>query len=210
MTPVWQELLIVFGGNAALLATCAYLIKSLLTHRLSKDLKVFEAELQAKANGSIEQLKHSLEVLAAEHQVRFSKLHEKRADVIAELYKLLVEAFWAAQSFVSPMEFGGEKSKPEKHQEAITKLREFFTFFGTHRIYLPESICKLLDKAVDDVGSHVIDFGVYVTMPQPPGPGLLEGKMETWIRAYQILDKEIPVARKAIEGEFRRILEGDA
>jgi hypothetical protein len=32
--------------------------------------------------------------------VRFSNLHEKRAEVIAELYKRLVEAFWDGERFV--------------------------------------------------------------------------------------------------------------
>jgi hypothetical protein len=37
-------------------------------------------------DAEIERLKTSLQMTALEHQVRFSKLHEKRAKVIADLY----------------------------------------------------------------------------------------------------------------------------
>ena len=68
MEPVCQQLLIVFGGNAALVAVIAYLVKSLLAHRLTKDIKVFEVDLKAKADASMEQLKNELQLAAIEQQ----------------------------------------------------------------------------------------------------------------------------------------------
>ena len=209
MEPVWQQLLIVFGGNAALVAVFAYLVKSLLAHRLTKDIKVFEVELKAKADASMEQLKNELQVAAIEHQVRFSKLHEKRGEVIAELYKRLVEAFWASQRFASPMEWAGEPTKAENYVEAAESLRQFFIYFEVNRVYLPESICTQLDRFIADVRSPVIRFGVYLRIEHPTDK-TLDAKMDAWIKAAEAFEKDIPQARRALEAEFRRILGGSA
>jgi hypothetical protein len=83
MSKTVEDLIVLFGGNAALLIALAFLLRSILTHRLTKDIRVFEAELKAKADSSIEQAKHAMQLATTEHQVRFSKLHEKRAEVLA-------------------------------------------------------------------------------------------------------------------------------
>lgn len=76
---LWQSLLVAFGGNAAVLLVLGFLGRSLMSSVLAKDIEKFKADLH---------------VAAIEHEVRFSKLHEKRAEVLAELYKLLVAATW--------------------------------------------------------------------------------------------------------------------
>lgn len=119
----WQTVLLALGGNITLLAVLGVLGKSLLEKLIVRDTMRFETELQAKANSAIEHLKTELQSKASsaiehlkadlqirtiEHQERFSRLHEKRATVIAELYGYLVEALWEAESFLSPMEWAGE------------------------------------------------------------------------------------------------------
>ena len=85
---LWQSLLVAAGGNATLLLVLGFLGRSLMSTVLAKDLKKFKASLQQAG---------------IEHQIRFSKLHEKRATVLAELYKLLVEAVWRVSEFTSPV-----------------------------------------------------------------------------------------------------------
>src|SRR5258706_3765597 len=95
----WQSLLLAFGGNAALLLVLGWLARSLGSQLLAKDLEQFKASLAAASSAATERLKHDLQVAALEHEVRFSKLHERQAEVIAEAYALLVEAHWASPSF---------------------------------------------------------------------------------------------------------------
>lgn len=88
----WQIIiLLVLGGTPVL----KWFVKSLIEKMLAKDLERFRASLNSEANSTIERLKHELQLVSLEHQVRFSKLHEKRAEVIAELYGLLVEQIGA-------------------------------------------------------------------------------------------------------------------
>src|SRR4051812_19160277 len=99
---LWQSLLVAVGGNAALLLVLAFLGRSLLSVLLAKDVEEFKAKLQADSQTTMVKLQADLQQTAVEHEVRFSRLHEKRARVLAELYKLLVVANWEADNFVRP------------------------------------------------------------------------------------------------------------
>ena len=111
---LWQAILLNFGGTATLVVILAWLARSIGAQLLAKDIERFKSELSAASAAATERLKHDLQLAATEHQVRYSKLQARRGEVIAEMYALLVEAHWASQSFVSPVEFGGEPSKAEK------------------------------------------------------------------------------------------------
>ena len=89
---IWQTILIALAGNAAMLAVLAYPAKLFIEHKLNRDISRFQSELKATSDAAIERLKSDLQLHAIEHQVRFSRLHEKRATVIAELNSFIAEA----------------------------------------------------------------------------------------------------------------------
>lgn len=207
----WQTLLLAFGGNAALLAVLALVGKSLLEKLIARDTKRFESELQAKSAAAIEQLKNELQLKTIEHQVRFSRLHEKRASVIADINGHLAEVMWEAERLLLLMQWGSEPQMEEKHQGAMNKLVEFFRFFDKHRIYLPEPLCTSLEKLVLQVRSHVIGSGVYVRFHEDSmNAHTREQKEKAWNEGWDAIKNQIPPARKALEDEFRRLLGGDS
>lgn len=202
---IWQTILLAIGGNAVLVAVLGYLAKSLVSGLLAKDIKKFEVELQSKSSAAIVNLKSELHLAAIEHQVRFSKLHEKRAEVIADLYKHLVEAMWETESFVSPMKWIGEPSKKEKYITAMRKIAEFFRFFDQHRIYLPEKVCESLQAFIENLRSPAIEFGVYLEFEHLEEHTAKE-KREAWLKAWNLVKNDIPKAKQELESEFRGIL----
>lgn len=207
----WQTILLAFGGNAALLAVLAFAGKSLLEKLIARDTKRFESDLQSKSAAAIEQLKNDLQLKTIEHQVRFSRLHEKRASVIADINGHLAEVLWEAESFLSPMQWAGEPPIEEKHRDAMNKLVEFFRFFDKHRIYLPESLCSSLEKLVLEVRSHVIGFGVYVRFHEDSmNDHTREQREKAWNAGWDAIKNQIPSARKVLEDEFRLLLGGAA
>jgi hypothetical protein len=203
----WQTVLLAFGGNAALLAVLASLGKSLLDKLIVRDTKQFESDLKAKSDATIEHLKNELQIRTTEHQVRFSRLHEKRAAVIAELYGHLVEALWEAESFLSPMEWVGEPNKKDKHQKAMNKLVELYRYFDQHRIYLPPDVCASLEALVQNVRLQVIKFGVWVRYDDHELTGdSHEKKNDAWDSGWDAIKNQVPIARKSLEDEFRALL----
>ena len=176
---LWQALLVAFGGNAALLLVIAFLGRSLVSNFLSKDLERFK--------------------------IRFSKLHEKRAEVLAELYKLLVAAVWATDSFATPLELAGEPDKKVKFQEAMKAITEYFRFFDQHRIYLPAALCASLEDFAKKLRVPTINMGVFLRIDYPSDRTSNE-KAEAWIAAWNSVQQDVPKLRAALEAEFRDLL----
>ena len=203
----WQSITVAILGNATMLAVLGWLSKSLLEKLIQRDSKQFEIELKAKADSAIEHLRNDLQIQTIEHQVRFSRLHEKQATVIAELNGLLVEALWESESFLSPMEWAGEPNKLEKHKVAMNKLVDLYRYFDKHRIYLPELLCEALELLITQVRSHVINFGTYLAWDD----GALQDhtrkeKHEAWMEGWNAIKNQVPTARKKLEDEFRSLL----
>jgi hypothetical protein len=206
MTP-WEIVLIALGGNATLLVVLGFLARSLTGQVLAKDLEKFKADLVASSSATTERLKHELQLAAQERNVLFTKLHEKRAAVIADLYGLLVEAHWASQDFASPMEWAGEPTKQEKYVAAMNKSVEFYRYFDKNRIYLPRELCEKLESFLREMRSKVIGFGVYVRLDESNLPDeSIRKKMDAWTAASDYFDKEAPKTRAALEAELRKII----
>jgi len=190
---LWQAILVAFGGNAALLLVLGFLGRSLLSNALDKDLEKFKGQLQ---------------LAATEHEIRFSRLHEKRAEVIAELYKLLVQATWEAESFTSPMEWVGEPDKKEKYITAMNAIVEYFRFFDQHRIYISPNLCNKLEEFAQKLRTPVIQFGVWVRHDYLTDQAA-QNKNDAWDTAWDSVKNDVPQLREAVEQEFRMLLGAD-
>ena len=207
----WQVIVAAVLGNAAVLAVLGFLAKALLGQLVQRDILRFQFELKAKADSAFEQLKSDLQIRTIEHQVRFSRLHEKRANVIADLNGLVVEALWEAESFLSPMQWAGEPDKREKERVAMSKLVELFRYFDKHRIYLPTELCDVVDKLVTDVRMHVIRFGTYLTWDENAlQEHTRKEKHEVWMAGWDAIKNQVPAVRKQLEDSFRALLAADA
>lgn len=203
----WESVLLALTGNAVVLAVLGYLAKSVLEKFMLRETKQFETDLKAKADATIEKLKNDLQMRTIEHQVRFSKLHEKRAEVIAELYRRLCTALWDSESFLSPLQFAGEPGQGDKHTTAMNSLVHAYRYFGEHRIYLPHEMGVSLEKLISDTRQEVIRLGVWLGSDDQSLPGHAQKtKHETWMAAWDAIKKDIPQAMHALEEEFRELL----
>jgi len=136
--------------------------------------------------------------------VRFSKLHEKRADVIQIFYRLLVEAEKESRSFVVDKQ--GRRSQEQiADVPAVAKLYELWSFADIHRIYLPASICSLLEAfntALGEPLAHALSYGDIDCSDDT----FRQEKQVGFMKAYDAFRQGIPAARKALEQEIRKML----
>ena len=140
------------------------------------------------------------------YEFRFSKLHDKRAEIIAELYLQMIEMIDAARSFVSPVEWVGELSKTDKYQIAAQKIMSLFNYFEKNRIFLDEEICNQIQGLVDKIKDPTMNL-MYFFKAEENSKNAINGKVEAWNKAWDsIANKEVPNARKALEMKFRNIL----
>lgn len=177
---------------AALLSMAAWLSKEQISAWLNKDLEHVKADLQR---------------LSTEHSVRFTKLHEKRAEVIAEHYSLLAQTMWAAEDFLAMFESTGEPSKREKSVTAHRQISETYRYFDRHRIYLPTRVCTALDQLLTQIRQPVIHFSVFLHWDDSElQDHTARQKIEAWTKGYATLKETIPAARAVLEVEFRVLL----
>ncbi len=205
----WQSVLITvfvaLGGSVAIPVAVAWLLKTAFTEWLARETKAFETNLKANADIEIERLKNSLRMLAVEHQVRFSKLHEKRAELIGEVYKRLTSLNLNGERFVITAENNPTPYKEKEFADLRQELSDVFIFVEQNRIYLPEDVCALLDKHLGQIRSTVWSAGIFGRI-ETPNDHTLQQSYTSFTKAYEDFETVIPAARKSLEKEFRRML----
>jgi hypothetical protein len=159
---------------------------------------LFKTRLRAEADRETEQLKNALQITASEHQIRFEKLYERRAIVVADLYELLVEMHDAGARFAF-------QHSTENLEMADEKRRALYTFYARQRIYIPEHLCELLDKMVDEISRQTVVVDVYRDGYSPTSQALAE-RNKAMIDAVRAYEQEIPKLKKAVDTEFRKLL----
>lgn len=196
----WQTILIAFGGNAALLAVLGILGKSLLEKLIVRDTKRFESELKAKADVTIEQLKNELQLKTIEHQIRFSRLHEKSAETIAETYSLLQSYLHAVADYVKVFEMTGEKSKAMRRDAVNAALKEFREYFVKRQIFLPKETARRIRELDEKLYQSAQHFAIKIEGRETTA------STEDWMKAFSSVNEEIPPILERLEEEFRKLL----
>jgi hypothetical protein len=150
-----------------------------------------------------EQAKHAHEILALEHRVRFSNLHETRAERIAELYKRIVALSWDCQRYVY---HHSKSNRQDGFIELEKGFKDFHLFAESSRIYLPEDICRLLENLIKTVRTPAVNIFVYGDIDVPSNHDVPTQKVDAFQAAFKAFEAEIPAAKKALEDEFKKLL----
>jgi hypothetical protein len=208
-----EMILTALGSQTVVLGVLGFVGRALGKHWLDKDLKEFELKLKASADEKITALAHDLEKAKLEHQVRFSKLHERRAEVISQVYELLTDFYGSSQVFTSVVSYGGDPPREEKYKKALEDGAKLYLYFDRNRIWLPASVCEQIEKFVRDMRIAVDRLGVYLPYLGKDGevtpPHIFKQHLDAWQGASESFRDEIPKARGLLEAELRQIL-GDA
>lgn len=204
---LWEALLTAFGGTAAMLLLLAYLGRIAIKHWLDKDIDAHKANLKLAEVEATEQMRSALQLATLEHQVRFTRLHEQRAEVIRRVYELLVELMWASAAATSVIRLNDER-KPEDDMRDADKLRvDLYRYFAVNRIYLPAEACISLDLLMDQTRQILISVDTYQTVNQYAPLHVFREKSEVMQKAFLYFNKEVHNPMKDLEHAFRAILD---
>lgn len=154
----WQTVLLAFGGNAALLAVLGLIGKSLLEKMLARDSLRIETEIKAKSQSELEKLRSTLAIVASERNVRFTKLHERRAEAIAETYRLLRQLHSRLVEYVKIFEPAGDRPKEERRHEVAEAHAAFFDYYMANRIFLSKAAIEKIEKLNQNSKKAFLDF----------------------------------------------------
>ena len=195
--------------SVALLGLLVWLTKSWISERLKhaikaeydEKLETHKAQLKAHSDVELERLRSQLNITATEHEVRFSRLHEKRAEIIAETYSLLKKLFFRLGDYVKIFEPAGDASKEERRVAFADAHKNYRTYYVTKLIFFPKKTATKLEE---------IDFELVKTFNEFVfGVEMAKGAKDTtkkWTEIFERVKGEIKTALAELEDEFRRLL----
>ena len=171
-----------FFSVSVITAGIVYLSKHIVDHYFDKD---------------IERFKNELEKAAIEHQIRYAKLHEERAQAIKEIYKRIAIAERLTKEYVTPVDFGGLAPIEERRKKAADSANEYLNYYNENKIFLSDEICCLLD----DINKCILDAWYKFNSKDRRG-----GDNDFWEEAWNAITKKLPEARAKLEKAFRKII----
>jgi len=207
----WHSLLTQLGGVAALAAIFAWLLRTLLQHLLSKDIEVFKVRLADESALGIEQLKVQLQIAAGEHGIRFGALHQRRADIIADLYHqlsgLTIDA-WLLARLVRLREAGEVDEERVRHAtaELAKNSSALFQFIQRNQLYFGPELAERLRKAFFAMNQPLPDLTLSDAAEAAGKVTDSATRRANFVAYWEEKGSEISSLLGHIEADFRRLL----
>ncbi len=177
-------------------------------------LYVFQRVIDERSERRLEKFKVELRSTAFEQETKFSKLHEIRSTVIAELYKKLFrfrEALSSLKLFLEDPDFYVDIIVDQKLTEAYDAEEEFRMYFQANRLYIPERICNQVDYIYIQFSGAIkffsdISFNMHmIKISKGEAVKYLE-KNKGVLSAALVLNEQIDPLLKQLENDFRNLL----
>jgi len=119
-----------------MVAGLSFLARAIVLQYFSKDLEKF---------------KSTLAMTAYEYQVRFSRLHEKRAKVIEETYANLLDLYDLSNRFLDRFPYTQGEVPTAIIQGVLKTTSRFMTHFERHRIYFDSNVSEKIIRLNDAI-----------------------------------------------------------
>jgi hypothetical protein len=192
------------GGASVLIGAIAWLIKSLMSHFMSKDIELYKNQLKSSSELEIEKLKNELKIQEQKHDVMFSKLHSKRIEVIDELYKLVQDVIGLAAGFGGCFIFGASTQRKKSADNLFDACGNLASYYNAHRLYLSPDIVLHLDSLVKMIAGIVNEYAASSYMADSESEYVKRFQKEIWSH-----EKELMQISEEIESEFRALVGSD-
>jgi hypothetical protein len=150
---------------------------------------------------NLEQFKTELQLSLFRHQTRFATLHDKRAEVIAELYLRLARAERSLK-IAAMLVAQNNTQQFEKLTSALDNTKAFFSYFEEHRLYIPRKLAGRLQQLTQTFVD--VNKGLYFS--QPNDKTEYDDAWKNFQQAISTLTDEIPKAKEEIEEDFAQLL----
>ena len=199
MNPM-ETIITALGANALVIAALAYLMRSLIGHRLEKDISEFKRTLELTAQREIEAFKAQLEKDRLRLQISYGGIFEKQAGAILELYRNVLALERAASKAVN----SGEPIPQRKtaFRDALSKIRRSY---HEDRILLPQHIDEMVGHFMDRMFRSVLEVA---NLESRDFSRVTEEEFkklsEREDKAYEIVESELPTLRENLIVSMRR------
>jgi hypothetical protein len=176
-----EKILILAVAPGSVIAAMTWILREMFSRSLSRDLEVFRAELGRRAS-------------------ELSLIHEKRAEVIGDIYGKLARARKLMSTLPSVMEVD-DSELSSKRKRAEDAYNDADDYFNEHRLYLGEELGQKVDNILSTMDSAYQDYhNAHATK------NFKASSNSYWTHAYEQINKELPPIFVELEKEFQTVL----
>lgn len=147
-----------------------------------------------------------------ENQIRYARLYEKRATVLASLSEKLYRLHTNLESWTSPVQHGGEEEMKDKRFAVATAFNEFADCFYSNSLWLDEQSMDKGKALLEKVRQLISEYDKVpgTGFQHPPQVRQHLTQNTDWINNLDVIHKqatiEVGKMRDEIEVEFKEIL----
>ena len=213
----WTTLFTNLGTFAIGSTALVILIKLLAPHLFSLNLERYKDELKAASDRSLEgykaelKVRHEMEMerlradlrqVTFQHEITFAKLHEKRAEIIVDLYQKLLKAEASARFLLTPLRYADDPPEEEREKQAESAANEFYRYYRDHKLYFDHHLCRLLEDLDTKLTVARVDHATY----SEDDPETARERRAMRYLGWKALKEDFPPILREIEKEFRTLL----
>lgn len=206
----WGQILSNLGIFGLITGAITWLLKNLGQDLIARRFKAYEKELDIKSKEFQSELDADLETHKAKLEIehtQYLKLHEKRLEIMVELYKKIAELdrkMHIMTAIMKPIPYGVDPNKMEQEQinAASTAYHDFQTFYLDNKIFFNADTCKIIDS----LRALYWDSWWDGTMRQRLSVSDFKFNYESAKKASETVKNSIPTVTAKLEDEFRKIL----
>lgn len=181
----FEQFLTLALAPVAVIAAITWLLRSLFSQALARDIANFKADLQSTT---------------FKEQHRFQNLHAKQAEVVSDLYSRIVQAERKMGQLTARFRPVSEDLGSQKKAAALA-CDSFANFYRQHRLYLPEATAVKVDELSDLFISLYIDIDT-----AQPGDEYQPANAKDWAEANRCMETQVRPVKQELENQFRKIL----
>jgi len=192
----WQELLQQLLSTAIVLGVSGYVARKVIEHWLSGRLEQHKSDLGHASAMALETLRHELRVAEAQR----SRLLARQATIVAGVFARLERLHEALRRLSAPILHKGEGGAVPLKEAAIERFNDFTTYYYERSIWLDLATCDQLNQSVELLKKLLtqMDYNLDAS-------GQVKDRV-LWIATYQRFQEDVPVARLALDTQFRGLL----
>lgn len=201
-----QTVLVSLGASVGLNALLVWLLQTLISNRLKHEydrrLEDHKAKLKYESDTETERLKSSLQIAAAERNVRHSHVFEETAKTITTTYAKLLAMKDAADDYTGLMQPTSQmqQERAEKYKELT---QDFLKYYLPNKIYIPKDTAEKIRMFHNTLHAGVLRYSMAMAESRsqyrnPDSYGKLFNDF------FKISD-EVPKLLEALEDDFQKI-----
>jgi hypothetical protein len=131
--------------TTTILVTLGFLGRTIIDRWIAKDIQKSKIEIEKITNIEIEKIRVSLDIEKFKSEIRFTKFHEKRIEIINEIYNKLTDEMANLRRICNILI--DEKAKGQKLTfDTTIGIDETWNYFKKNKIYFREDLATKIEN----------------------------------------------------------------